>query len=109
MDLFGITSTCTLSSAERLTRAADFDRLFTDVVLGVEHLEDATVRLALRADAPTASRAAELAARETACCSFFSFVLTAKAGSLILEVSVPDEHLPTLNTIAARAEACLQT
>jgi hypothetical protein len=50
-----------------------------------------------------AARAAELAASETRCCSFFTFTLRVSAGSVALEVSVPPAYSAVLNAIAATA------
>jgi hypothetical protein len=54
-----------------------------------------------------AGRVAQLAATETACCSFFTFTLTATAGSLVLDVAVPAAQLPVLDALAARAAASI--
>jgi hypothetical protein len=40
-------------------------------------------------------------ARETACCSFFTFTLTATGGALELAVAVPDSHVEVLDGLAA--------
>ena len=57
----------------------------------------------LRAEPEVAGRAAELAARETGCCSFFAFTLTATGGALTLDASVADPHVEVLDALAARA------
>ena len=53
--------------------------------------------------AEVAERAAGLVARETACCSFFTFNLVATGGGLRLEVSVPTDNVEVLDAFAARA------
>ena len=68
---------CTLPTSERPLRAAAFADLFSETVLGVERVEPARLRLELRASPQVAGRAAELVTAETACCSFFTFTLTA--------------------------------
>jgi hypothetical protein len=98
---------CTLSGAARLTRAAEFDRLFTETVLRIEQPEPTLVRLELRPGPLTAGQAAQLFAAETACCSFFTFTLTLTAGSLLLDVAVPAANQLALDELAARAAACL--
>ncbi|MCP9949591.1 hypothetical protein [Actinomadura madurae] len=50
-----------------------------------------------------AGRAAELAARETGCCSFFTFTLTATGGELTLDVSAGDRHAGVLDALTSRA------
>ena len=44
-------------------------------------------------------------AAETGCCSFFTFILTASAGCLVLEVAVPGQHIGVLDALAAYASA----
>lgn len=81
---------------------AEFDELFATGVHGVERVANGAVRLVLASSA--AGRAAELMVRETACCSFFAFTLTASGGELALEVSVPAEQVDVLDALAVRAE-----
>ena len=45
------------------------------------------VRFELRADPEVAARAASLAAKETGCCSFFTFDLTISDGTVAMAVS----------------------
>ena len=60
---------CTLPTAERPLREAEFDDFFTTSVRAV-HRHDATaLRLDLEPSADVAARAANLAVRETGCCS----------------------------------------
>jgi len=96
---------CTLPTAERPLRVAEFDDLSTDAVRGIERIGADRLRLHLRPDSRTAARSAELAAAETACCSFFTFTLTITGGSLVLEVTVPAPHAAVLDALAARISA----
>ncbi|TDB83443.1 hypothetical protein E1264_28385 [Actinomadura sp. KC216] len=94
---------CTLPTAERPLRVAEFDALFADAVTAVRPDGPGRVRLELRADPLVAGRAAELAARETGCCSFFTFTLTATGGALELQARVDEPHIEVLDAMAARA------
>lgn len=94
---------CTLPTAERPLRLAEFDALFGEAVTEVRPVEPGRVRLVLRAEPEVAGRAAELAARETGCCSFFTFTLTAAGGELTLDASVARPHIGVLDALAARA------
>jgi hypothetical protein len=94
---------CTLSAADRLSRAAEFGQLFTETVRQVERPEPTRLRLELIPVAGAAGRTAELMAAETECCSFFTFTLTAAAGSLVLDVSVPPGQVGALDALAGRA------
>jgi hypothetical protein len=96
---------CTLPTAERPLRVAAFDELFTDAVRGVERAGPGRLRLDLRAGPQIAGRAAELAAAETGCCSFFTFTLTVTGGGLVLEVTVPESRAGVLDALAARVAA----
>ncbi|MFI6517872.1 hypothetical protein ACIBF1_20110 [Spirillospora sp. NPDC050679] len=94
---------CTLPTAERPLREAEFDALFAGAVTEVRQIGPGRVRLRLRAEPQVAGRAAELVARETGCCSFFAFTLTATGGDLALEVSAADRHAEVVTVLAERA------
>ncbi len=96
---------CTLPTAQRPLRLAEFDDLFATAVTSVERTADGRLSLALAADAPVAARAADLMVREAACCAFFTFTLSATAGQLRLEVSAPPERADVLDALAVRASA----
>ncbi|TDB95886.1 hypothetical protein [Actinomadura sp. 7K534] len=94
---------CTLPTAQRPLRVAEFDALFAEAATGVERIGAGRTRVRLRAEPATAERAAGLAARETACCSFFTFTLTATGGDLTLDVAVPARHTDVLDAFTGRA------
>jgi hypothetical protein len=96
---------CTPSTAEHPLRVTEFDALFTEAVHGVERIDPVRLRLRLDSVPSVAAWAAQLALRETLCCSFFTFVLTATGGHLSLEISVPAQHGEVLNALADRVEA----
>jgi hypothetical protein len=98
-------SACTLPTAERPLRVAEFDTVFAEAVTNVERVGPCLARLDLQADAETAGRVAGLVTRETGCCSFFTFTLTATGGALSLEISVPNQHVAVLDALTARALA----
>lgn len=96
---------CTLPTVERPARAAEFDDLFARDVLAVAQETPERIRLHLRATPETASRAAVLAMKETACCSFFSFGLAIADGTASLAIETGPAHRPVLAALAARARA----
>jgi hypothetical protein len=98
-------ASCTLPTAARPLRVAEFDDLFATSVTGVERVAPDELRLDLVAAPEVAARAAELVVRETGCCSFFTFTLTATAGTLTLGVAVSDAHVDVLDALAARTVA----
>jgi hypothetical protein len=97
------TDACTLPTAERPLRLAEFEELFAD------HLTDTSwagdrLRLSLSGDAGLREHVADLAARENVCCSFFDFALSGPADAVVLEVGVPAERREILAALAALAE-----
>ena len=93
---------CTLPTAERPLRVAEFDEVFTRAVRGAERTGQSRLRLDLDPAPGVAGRIAELAAAETGCCSFFAFTLTVADGSLMLEVTVPPSNTGVLDALASR-------
>ncbi|GIG59765.1 hypothetical protein Lfu02_41370 [Longispora fulva] len=96
---------CTLPTAARPLRVAEFDALFAASVRTVERTATNSLRLALVADPQVAATAAGLVTRETACCSFFTFTLTATGGALVLDVTVDGVHEAVLDALEASARA----
>jgi len=103
MDAGWVPAACTLPTAERPLRSAEFDELFAASLTRVARPATETVSLQLDPVPGVAARAASLAVRETDCCSFFSFTLTAANGELRLDVSVPPGQVEVLDALAARA------
>lgn len=100
-DAFTIAS-CTLPTAEQPFRADEFDTFVRAAVRSAEPVASTTLRLRLVPTPEVAAQVAHLMTRETACCGFFTFVLTARADELTLEVSVPDRRRDVLDAIARR-------
>ncbi|WP_228813806.1 hypothetical protein [Nocardia otitidiscaviarum] len=95
---------CTLPSEGQLSRLAEFDALFRDGVRGVERVSPTRLRLDL--DSTAVSRARELAAVESDCCSFFAFEFTTVGeGSVCMDIEVPPARVGVLDGLAARAIA----
>jgi len=98
------TEACTLPTAERPLRLAEFETLFAD------HLSDLTwdgdrLRLSLSGGADLRAVVADLTARESACCSFFDFSLSGAVDRVVLDVGVPPERREILDGLADLAEA----
>lgn len=96
-------SACTLPTVERPVRQAEFDELFKEVARVEEAYPD-HIRLHLRRDAAVISRAASLAAKETGCCSFFSFDLRITKAEAVLSVVTDPGHEDVLTAFADRAK-----
>jgi hypothetical protein len=96
---------CTLPTAERPVRAAEFRDLLGNAVVSAERLDETRLQLRLRRDSAVAARAAALATAETECCSFFVFALTVTSDSLLLDVTVPAARADILDALALHAHA----
>ncbi|MEU4443434.1 hypothetical protein AB0K14_08130 [Actinosynnema sp. NPDC050801] len=93
---------CTLPTAARPLREAEFDELFA-TSQGVARPAPTHLRVALDATPEAAARAAALAVRETRCCSFFTFAVVAGSGHVELDVTVADTHVDVLDALQVRA------
>ena len=103
VDPVWVPDACTLPTAERPLRAAEFDDLFATALRGQQRLSPTTLRWRL---APTVEAAVrDLTARETACCSFFSFAVAADEKAVGVDVTVPATHIDVLDALAAQAMA----
>lgn len=115
---------CTLPTAERPLRVAEFDSLFEQSAEEVVRVDPTHLVVRLSGGSQVAERAVELAARETACCAFFTFRVVEEtvrevgnrpghqvghggASQVRLEVDVSPQQAPVLSGLAARAEAGL--
>jgi hypothetical protein len=102
-----VPAACTLPTAEQPLRRAQFDGLFAEDVISVNQMSPLEVRFELRADSEVAARAASLAAKETGCCSFFTFGLTITDGTISMAISTAPAHATVLAAHGARAQAKL--
>lgn len=94
---------CTLPTVEQPVRLAEIDELLSTRVRRVDRLDSVRLRLELEPDAAVAAQTADLVMRESACCSFFTFTLTATGGTLTLDVTVPSAYVDVLDAMAARS------
>lgn len=99
IDVSHVPEACTLPSAERPLRVAEFDQLFATVTATVERLGPQAARIPLPPSPEVAATAGRLLFRETQCCSFFTFALTASGGRLHLDIRVPASQTPVLDAM----------
>ncbi|WP_432969594.1 hypothetical protein [Dactylosporangium sp. CA-233914] len=108
---FVVPDSCTLPTAEQPLRLAEFDALFATAVREVETVSPTHARMRLTGPAGLEATVRDLAARETACCSFFTFTATPQTEGdpdrevLVLDVQVPAAHTGVLASLAGRASA----
>ena len=96
---------CTLPTVERPLRLVEFDALFARGLKAQERLSPTVLRWSL--DRGAESEARDLTARETACCSFFTFDFTVVGAVLQLDVQIPPNQVKVLDELAARASTDL--
>ncbi|MET8093480.1 hypothetical protein [Micromonospora sp. NPDC005220] len=98
---------CTLPTADRPLRLSEFDDLFATVVREVEPASSTHARMRLTGPAGLTATVRDLTARETACCSFFTFTVTTRAvvdgEALTFDIRVPDQHADVLAALVRRA------
>ena len=97
------TDACTMPTAERPLRLAEFDDLFTTAVRSVErHGHD--VRMRMAGGEGLVEQVHDLTARETSCCSFFTFTIHSTDQDPTLDISVPPARQEILDALAQRAQ-----
>jgi hypothetical protein len=101
---------CTLPTAERPLRLAEFDALFATSLRQVEPVTSTEARMRLAGPAGLEATVRDLTARETECCSFFTFTVTREAAAdgeaVTLDIEVPAPYadvLAALIRLGARA------
>ena len=105
IDQSWVPAACTLPTVEQPLRAKEFDDLFRDATTAVERIDAKRARLVLRPEPALAARAADLAVRETQCCSFFGFALSATGGELTMDITSPAGQVAVLDALVDRARA----
>jgi hypothetical protein len=97
---------CTLPTAEQPLRVAEFGELFATSLRAVTRLTPTHLRLHLNGAEQVEAATRDLVARETDCCSFFTFNLD-RIGDhrLQLDIQVPAAYRQVLDGLAARATA----
>src|SRR5215204_6057454 len=111
IDELTILEGCTLPTAERPLRIAEFDDLFSTALTAQTRPSPEVLRWSLDPRAEAFAR--DLAARETQCCSFFAFTFAftfaSEGQTLQMDVRVPAVQTEVLDALAARAAARMRT
>ncbi|WP_433578445.1 hypothetical protein [Nocardia brasiliensis] len=93
---------CTLPTAAQPVREAEFGALFAAAVRTVQRPSPNVLRLAVAAAAEQTAR--DLAARESGCCSFFTFEFTPRDPHTVwMDIEVPTARVAVLDGLAAQA------
>ncbi|HEX5497352.1 MAG TPA: hypothetical protein VFX70_22545 [Mycobacteriales bacterium] len=95
---------CTLPTAERPLRVAEFDALFAAALRDLRRSGPTELRLTLDGTDEVAAWVADLVERESGCCSFFTFTVGRDPGDrLLLDIEVPPAHADVLDGLHAMA------
>ncbi|UAK31731.1 hypothetical protein K8O92_28920 [Nocardia asteroides] len=100
-----VPDSCTLPTAEQPVRVAEFDRFFAEFVRRARQPTRTRLDLLLDADAEPTAR--DLAARESACCSFFAFTFDSTIDGLVMRIEVPGNQVEVLDALAVRVDAAI--
>ena len=101
--LFRLIRACTLPAAELPGRVAEFDEAFAAGLRHAELVSPTHARWVFSADQARAEALAGLLARESECCSFFTFAQRSDEGAVTVDVTVPPGHADALAVLAGRA------
>lgn len=99
---FDIPSACTLPTAERPIRLKEFGELLASSSRRGERLSATSLTLYLAGEAGLEQSVRELAARESDCCSFFAFEISADQADVIMTITVPPQHSGILDSLEAK-------
>ena len=98
---------CILPTVDRPLRLAEFDDLFGAGLMAQTRVSPHVLRWSL--DPQVEDVARNLTARETQCCSFFTFTFTPGFEALHVDIEVPAAQVKVLDALAARAAAGMAT
>jgi hypothetical protein len=93
---------CTLPTAERPHRVAEFDDLFT-AARRSERQWPTQLDLVLPRDVEVAAR--DLARRESECCAFITFDFEPAVDGVVMHIAVAPDHVEVLDALEARVAA----
>lgn len=96
---------CTLPTEERPLRAAEFDALFAERLTAAARPHPLRLQLVLAAGPGVEARVRDLVTRESSCCSFFTFTVTADSDRVLMDVEVDGAHDAVLAALHTRATA----
>ncbi|MBF6340961.1 hypothetical protein IU450_34480 [Nocardia abscessus] len=94
---------CTLPTAEQPVRIAEFDAFFAASVRAIARPDRTRLDLVLVGGAEPEGR--DLTARESGCCSFFTFTFDGDENRPVLHVEVPATHVDVLDAFERRGLA----
>lgn len=96
---------CSLPSIDRPLRIAEFDQFFAGGVRLLRRPAPARLELLLTDEAEPVGR--DLAARESTCCSLFTFDFAVTTDGVVMGVEVPGSSVDVLDVFAVRARIAI--
>lgn len=100
-----VPQSCTLPSAEQPLRVAEFDALFSERLVGTCRSDRLRLELVLTGGEGVEETVRDLVARESGCCSFFTFTVRPGPEEIRLDVVVEGTHEAVLDALEERATA----
>ena len=104
-----VPDTCTLPTTERPLRLREVAALFDDALRSVTRTGAGALPLYLDPSPRTEERVRDLVARESSCCSFFTFTVERDHGRVKVGVTVPEGREEVLDGLARQAEDVLRS
>ncbi|MFF1868795.1 hypothetical protein [Kitasatospora herbaricolor] len=105
-ELSWVPTSCTLPTEQQPLRVAEWDELFADRLITSARTDRLRLRLVLAGGAGVEETVRDLAARESGCCSFFTFIVTpANDDHVQLDVEVDPPREMVLDALQTRTAA----
>ncbi|GAA3833286.1 hypothetical protein [Streptomyces chiangmaiensis] len=100
-----IPASCTLPTPEQPLRVAEFDALFAERLADTSRPDRLRLEMLLTGGEGVEETVRDLVARESGCCSFFTFTVHPGPEHIRLDVEVDDAHEAVLDALQERATA----
>ncbi|MET8327342.1 hypothetical protein [Streptomyces sp. NPDC005181] len=100
-----VPDSCTLPTTEQPLRVAEVDTLFTGSLTHLARPDRLRLSLALAGGDGVEEKVRDLVARESGCCSFFTFTVSPDPELIRLDISVDGAHEAVLDALQERAAA----
>ncbi|MFF8981620.1 hypothetical protein ACF08A_33185 [Streptomyces cellulosae] len=100
-----VPQSCTLPTTEQPLRVAEFDALFAERLAGASRPDRLRLELVLSGGEGVEETVRDLVARESGCCSFFSFTVHPGSQEIRVDVAVDGAHEAVLDALEERATA----
>ncbi|MFC8432720.1 hypothetical protein [Streptomyces sp. NPDC057253] len=101
-DLAWVPQSCTLPTEERPLRVTEWDALLSERLTSSSRPEPLRLHLELTGGPGVEERTRDLVARESGCCSFFTFTTVPGEERMDLDITVDAAHEAVLDALAAR-------